>query len=320
MGIWRASCGDISLGWLAPVRGPVHPTHVPVWEPSGIGWLNGFDEMLVRCGLESNGAPEFHPNGAVRYPLHGKIANIPAHRVEVSIDGESGEIVIRGVVDETRLFGNKLRMTTTIRTSAGSAAVHITDEVTNVSAESGELEMLYHINFGMPLVTPGATIVLPLKKLAPRDAKAAGNLADWNVYGPETPGEPEACFYCDLLADTRGQSHALLRSAGGNQGVSVKFDKKHLPCFSLWKNRQEAIDGYVTGLEPGTNFPNRKSYEKERGRVVLLGPGESRCFDVTIEAHPDAASVAAAEKAVAALQGPIKPEILGHPDPKWSVV
>ena len=46
-------------------------------EPSGLGWLDGFDELLVRCGLESNGAPEFNPNGSLRYPLHGKIANMP---------------------------------------------------------------------------------------------------------------------------------------------------------------------------------------------------------------------------------------------------
>ena len=61
---------------------PAPPAFVPLWEPSGIGWLSGFDELLVRCGLESNGGPEFLPNGSLRYPLHGKIANIPAHQLE----------------------------------------------------------------------------------------------------------------------------------------------------------------------------------------------------------------------------------------------
>ena len=36
-------------------------------EPSGLGWLDGFDELLVRCGLESNGAPEFDADGRVVY-------------------------------------------------------------------------------------------------------------------------------------------------------------------------------------------------------------------------------------------------------------
>ena len=47
MGIWRASCGDVQLGWKSPVKGPVHPAFVPLWEASGIGWLDGFDELLV---------------------------------------------------------------------------------------------------------------------------------------------------------------------------------------------------------------------------------------------------------------------------------
>ncbi|HOM19123.1 MAG TPA: DUF4432 family protein, partial [Thermoguttaceae bacterium] len=73
--------------------------------------MDGFDELVCRCGLESNGAPEFHEDGRLRYSLHGKIANCPAQKLDLSIDGDSGLITILGVVDEARLFGNKLRMT-----------------------------------------------------------------------------------------------------------------------------------------------------------------------------------------------------------------
>jgi galactose mutarotase-like enzyme len=318
MGLWRATCGDVQLGWKSPVKGPVHPAFVPLWEASGIGWLSGFDELLVRCGLESNGAPEFLPNGALRYPLHGLITNTPAHKVEVTIDGDSGEIAVTGVVDEARMFGNKLRLSATIRTQVGSSALTVSDEITNLSAEPSELELLYHINFGLPLLTPGAKVVVPVKKLAPRDAIAMANLPEWDVYGPETPGLGEACFFFDLAADAAGRTQVLLRSAAGNQGVSVKFNKSQLPCFTLWKNRQAAADGYVTGLEPSINFPNQRSFEKEKGRVAILAPGESRRFEVSIEAHADIAAVAAAEKAVAAFQGSVTPEICRQADPHWS--
>ena len=155
MGIWRAVCGDLHLGWKSPVHGPVHPAFVPLWEPSGIGWLSGFDELLVRCGLESNGAPEFSPTGSLCYPLHGKITNTPAHYVKVTIDGDSGEIAVTGVVDEARLFGGKLRMTTTITTTVGQPWITVADEIANLSAEPGELELLYHINFGRRWGVPG---------------------------------------------------------------------------------------------------------------------------------------------------------------------
>ena len=59
MSIWKAWLNDAEIGWQSPVHGPVHPKYVPLNEPSGLGWLDGFDELLVRCGLESNGAPEF---------------------------------------------------------------------------------------------------------------------------------------------------------------------------------------------------------------------------------------------------------------------
>ena len=45
MGVWKAELSESeTLGWRSPVRGPVHPKFVPVSEPSGLGWLDGFDE------------------------------------------------------------------------------------------------------------------------------------------------------------------------------------------------------------------------------------------------------------------------------------
>jgi galactose mutarotase-like enzyme len=318
MGIWRASLGQVPLGWRSPVKGPVHPSLVRLWEPSGLGWLDGFDELLVRCGLESNGAAEFNENGTLRYPLHGRIANIPARKVEVTIDSDSREITISGVVDEARLFGNKLRMLSTITTAVGRPGLTLTDTISNLSAEPSDLELLYHINFGPPLLSPGAKVVLPAAKVAPRDEAAVGNLAEWDTCGPETPGLGEAVFFFDLKADADGRTQALLHSAAGDQGVSLKFNTRQLPCFTLWKNRQAEADGYVTGLEPGTNFPNRKSFEKQQGRVIVLAPGQSRTFEVALESHADAAAVSAARQAVAGLMQGAAPQVLHKPDPAWS--
>jgi hypothetical protein len=318
MSIWKAVQDDLLLGWESPVRGPVHPSFVRLDEASGIGWLDGFDEFWVRCGLESNGAPEKNPDGSLRYGLHGKIANIPAHKVEVTIDGESGEICIRGVVDEARMFGNKLRMTTTITTHVGRQGLTVRDEITNISAQTGEMELLYHINVGSPMLSPGAKVVLPVAKLAPRDQVAMGNVLEWDAYGPESPGSVEAVFFVELAAAADGQTQAMLVNAAGDQAMSLKFNKRQLPCFSLWKNRQAAADGYVTGLEPATNYPNPKSFEKRQGRVVMLAPGESRVFEIALEALTDAQGVARAAAEVARLQGPFSPKILPTPDPAWS--
>ncbi len=63
-----------------------------------------------------------------------------------------------------------------------------------------------------------------------------------------------------------------------------------------------------------------RSFEKSRGRVAVLAPGESRTYALTLEAHGDAASVEAARQAVAAIQGSVKAEILKQPKPEWSKV
>ncbi len=318
MGLWNAQLGDVQLGWRSPVRGPVHPALVNLADEGGLGWLRGFDELLCRCGLESNGAPEYHPNGTLRYGLHGRIANTPAHSVQVTIDGDTGEIAVVGIVDETRMFGSKLRLASTIATRVGQPGLTITDTITNLSAEPGELELLYHVNFGVPLVGAGARLLLPVKKLAPRDAASAAELPEWNVYKPSSPGLPEAALYFDLAADAQGRTQAVLCGAGGDCGVSLKFNKNQLPCFTLWKNRQAECDGYVTGLEPAINFPNVKSFERQMGRVAVLAPGQSRSYEVAIEAHGDAAGVQAAAAAVSALQAAVAPEICSGPDPAWA--
>lgn len=318
MGLWRAAAGHLAMEWQSPINGPVHPKFVDQWEPSGIGWLNGFDELLCRCGLESNGAPEFQANGALRHPLHGRIANCPAHLVTVTVDSHAGLISVTGVVDESRLFGNKIRLISNITTAIGRPMLSITDTVMNLSAERGDLELLYHINFGAPLARPGSRAVLPIRKLAPRDAVAAENIAEWNFYGPETPGLGEAAFFAEFLAHSDGRTRALLRSPDGHHGVSVHFNTSQLPRFTLWKNRQAAADGYVTGFEPGVNYPNVKSFEKQKGRVIVLEPGESRTFEVGLEAHLDASSVAGAERAIASIVRDARPEILSQPDPLWS--
>lgn len=318
MGVWKAWCADMEIGWKAPIRGPIHPRWVNLWEPSGLGWLDGFDELVVRCGLESNGAPEFDERGILRYPLHGKIANLPASRVEIAVDQETGEIEVCGEVLETRLFFNKLKLTTSIRTLPNSSEFIITDTVTNVAGVPGEMELLYHINIGRPILEPGSRVFLPVKKMAPRDAVAAPEIDRWDCYGPETPGKPETVYFVEPLADGQGNTLAILSNEAGTRGVCVRFNIQELPYFTLWKNEQPVRDGYVTGLEPAVNFPNRRSFEKQKGRVITLQPEESRTFKVTLGALGSSDAISAAHTEILKLQGHVAPEVLREPNPDWS--
>ncbi len=318
MGLWKAWLGDLEIGWKSPVRGPVHPMFVDVGEPSGLGWLDGFDELLVRCGLESNGAPEFDKEtGRLKHPVHGRIANRPAIHVSVTVDTTTQEISVRGIVEETRFHFLKLRMVTQFTTRFNDSSLTIHDEIENFSASDAEMQMLYHANFGQPLLDGGSRVVCPAKTVVPRTAHAAGGVKTWDSYPAPQAGFEEMVYFLELHAADDGWTRTLLKNAHGTQGVSLVFNKRQLPCFTIWKNTTSESDGYVTGLEPGTNFPNPRSYEGEQGRVVKIAGGKRAAFLVTLEVHPTAKDVADAEAAVNKLRAGREPQVWDKPQPGW---
>lgn len=310
MGLWRGEYHGIPIGWNSPVARPVHPSLVNLESRSGLGWLGGFNELMCRCGLSFNGPPGIDrvvdENGNVsesELTLHGKIANIPAHHVEVEISDEGqGTLSVTGVVEETMMFAPALRLTSTVSTEAGSNGITVKDVVTNIGGTPAELQMLYHTNLGRPFLGEGSKFVAPIADVAPRDAHSAKGVDTFDQYGGPVAGLPEEAFFFELISDKKEQTQVLLRNADGDRGISMSFSTKQLPCFTLWKNTQAEADGYVTGLEPGTNFPNLKTFERERGRVITLAPGESYETSLELRVHDTLEDVAETEKQIQALQ------------------
>ena len=202
MGIWKGRFRGLRLGWDSPVRDVVHPALIDLNDRGGLGWLKGFNEWIVRCGLDSNGAPTedvvIDNNGneaRVFLPLHGKIANTPARQVEVRVQlAPPHRITVCGVVDETMMFGPALRLTTAISTELGSNCLRISDRVTNLNFGPAELELLYHCNFGEPLLEGGASLVAPFKMVCPRDARAQEGMGTYGKFADPAPGFVEQVY------------------------------------------------------------------------------------------------------------------------------
>jgi hypothetical protein len=325
MGIWKGEYRGVPLGWDAPVKGPVHPKFVDLEARGGLGWLHGFDEWICRCGLDSNGSPGedvvLDNNGnpvAVRLTLHGRIANLPAHRVEIRSDPEARTVTVSGRVDESALFCPGLGLRTAITTAPLSNRLSIADEVVNLKGTPSELELLYHANFGAPFLEAGARLLAPVAEAAPRDPRAAEGVAGRDTYLGPTAGYVEQVYFYELIGGGDGRSLAALVNAAGDRAAVLRFDVRELPCFSQWKNTVAASDGYVTGLEPGTNYPNLKSIERRRGRVVTLAPGASRRAALDVEVHLGAERVEAVRREVAALQARRQPVVHHEPNPRFS--
>jgi hypothetical protein len=220
-------------------------------------------------------------------------------------------------VEETRFHFLKLRMTSTITTKFGGSSFTVRDEVENFSASPSTMQMLYHINFGLPLLDAGSRVVAPVKTLVPRTPRAASGVKSWDSYSAPEPGYEEMVYFFELNASDDGSTRTLLKNAHATRGVSLLFNKQQLPWFTLWKNTTGEPDGYVTGLEPGTNFPNPRTFETAKNRVIKLGPGEKRLFEVTVEVHAAASEVSAAEAAVGKVQGGRQPQVHERPQADW---
>ena len=317
MGIWKIACDGIEIGWNSPTRGPVHPQFVPIFDPSGIGWLEGFDELLVRCGLLSNGAPQFNARGQLEYPLHGRIANLPVEYVELTVDAENDEIAVETVTCETRFLIYDLRLKSTVRLKAGSRKLAIEDIVLNASARPASMQLLYHINVGRPVLEGGGYVHLPTQRIVPRNAHAAKDIATWNQYAEPTDGYSEQVYFTEPLADQQGWTTAMLSNASSSIGVSVRSQTATLPYFIVWKNTTAERDGYVTGLEPATGFPNPRSFEETQNRVVPLAPNEQKTFQVELEILTTPEAVAECKSTIDRLQHHNTPRLDSEPDPQW---
>ncbi|KAA5540951.1 aldose 1-epimerase family protein [Roseiconus nitratireducens] len=318
MAIWNIERDGTRFAWRSPVDGPVHPSFVPLGDADGLGWLSGFDELLVRCGLESNGAPEHDPAGNLVYPLHGRIGNLPADGLQIEYDEASGRLELVGDYRESRLFFTNFHLRSRVRVTAGSASVEVLDDVTNDRGTAATMQMLYHINLGAPVLDDGSQLLAPIEELAPKDDRSASEIDGWNQCGGPQKGYAERVYFATLREDRSHQTTVMLRNAEANKGLAVEYSTKTLPRFILWKNTADLADGYVCGMEPATNYPNQRSFEENQRRLVELQPEETVSFRLTLEPLTDAEAVEAQAAKIQAIAGDASPTVHRQPKAGWS--
>lgn len=321
MSVWKGRLGHLHLGWNSPIKEPVHPAFVSLYGKGAMGWLKGYNEWVVRCGLNSFGPPVkdvvIDADGRTKeedLSLHGTIANTPARKLSIEI--HDSEIVLIGEVDDVSFFGPALRLRAEYRTSFGAKTLTIHDTVTNLGSLPVEHQLLYHINYGEPLLEENARFCAPCKRISPRDSRAAEGMDHFDSYAAPLQGYREQVYFMTLAAkEENGQTLVMLKNANGEMASALRFDVSQLPFFTLWKNTAAKEDGYVTGLEPCTCFPNTRTYERTQGRVLTLKGGESRCTTVQLEALDDRESIQAVETEIETLQKTVQPERMPTWDP-----
>ena len=207
MGILDVTMDGIRLGWNSPVKEVVHPSHIDLESRGGLGWLEGFNEWMVRCGLEFAGHPgtdQFLNNTGdpvtLDLTLHGKIQNIPASDYEILVDPEPPHrIRLRGTVYESFFYGPKLKLVAEVSTIPGTDTFQISDQLTNEGASPQEFQLIYHGNYGSSVLEEGATIYAPASSVTPMNENAAKNIDSWQNYLGPTKGFTEQVYLLEPL-------------------------------------------------------------------------------------------------------------------------
>ena len=293
MGILDVKMGNTRLGWNSPVKEVVHPAHIDLESRGGLGWLEGFNEWMVRCGLEFAGHPgtdQFISNtgdpATLNLTLHGKIQNIPASEYEIAVDPEPPHrIRVKGTVHESFFYGPKLQLVTEVSTIPGSDTFRIKDQLTNNGASAQEFQLIYHGNYGSSILEEGAMVYAPASTVTPMNDIAAKNIDTWQTYLGPTKGFIEQVYLLEPLADENSSTLALLVNKNMDLATSVRWNVTELPYATIWKNTAAIEDGYVTGIEPATGFPFNRMVERKYGRVPKIGAGESRFFHLDFGIH-----------------------------------
>ncbi len=282
MGIEFANVDGVRFGWNSPLTGPVHPQFVPLGEPTGLGWLDGFTELFVRCGLGSNGPPVFDERNRLVSPLHGWIANSPATNVEMSLDGD-GRLTVRGVITESRFHFWKWKMQSELTIAPDIREVVVNDAIANMGGVKDRFQLLHHFNLGPPLLQPGSRLYVPALRVTPRNEHTAARADSWNIAEKPTAGDAERVWFVEPEFDSNGDSLGVLVNAEASAAAGIRFRKGDgMRCFTLWKNEVAEADGYVFGLEPATNWPNPRDFERKRGRCNILTPGQTQVVQIEL--------------------------------------
>jgi len=176
--------------------------------------------------------------------------------------------------------------------------------------------LLYHTNYGHPLLEEGSRFLAPASRVTPFNDHAAQDIAHYAEYAAPALGFVEQVYCLYPIADKDGRTLIALQNKAHDRAVSLAFSVKDLPYVTLWKNTNAEAEGYVTGLEPGTNFPSNRRVEREHGRVPKLAAGASHSATIDFTIHATADETKRVAGQIAALQGDMKPVLDETPEKK----
>ncbi|MCW2639221.1 MAG: hypothetical protein JWP76_1527, partial [Dactylosporangium sp.] len=240
---------DLGATWFAGV--PVSWTSTVGEAPPGRvdadqGWLDGWaGGLLTTCGLRNVGSP------SEGHGQHGSFTDLAASDVAVHRrwlpDGQA-EVEITGTLSDATALGAELRVYRSIALRTGTGQVTVTDRTVNCGQSTEQAPILYHVNFGYPLVSADSEVQGDVVESLPNGPGAAAVDGDgWRRMGDPTRDEADVIFEHRLPA---GVTRPEFRVTGPGVGLAVRvsWDAATMPRLHAWRRR--LAGSYVMSLEP----------------------------------------------------------------------
>lgn len=250
------------------------------------GFLKQFSAgLLTTCGMTYVGTPGVDGR---ELGLHGPFSNLPVHQVSVREDYEGDDKVfkIEGKVRESCVFEENMLMKRSMTLETERDVIRIHDVLENQSFSKDPVMMIYHINFGYPMLDAGAKVYTSGTKLEPRDPVSASGLDKYSVMEAPTMNREEECFFHTGLGK---EAFAMLHNEKLGIAAIIRFDGTVLQLLCEWKCMRAG--DYALGLEPTTSGVLNRKTARENGLLTYLDAGETREYDLEIEFTDDPAVI-----------------------------
>ena len=258
------------------------------YESDADGWLRGFQGgFLTTCGLTQSGDACIYKGE--KQGLHGRYSNIPGKLTVLKSEWQDGKYVmtVQALMRQCRQAGENLTLQRTVECTMGENSINIHDVITNEGSRPSPLMMIYHMNFGYPLINPKCGIFLPIKSTEGWDDFSSNNIDTVFDIDEPTDDARDYTFRHKLNIDEKGKNRFLICDNAINPeiAVMVTYDSGFLHTLGQWKYL--CSKDYVMALEPCNNHIRGISYEEKEGTLDMIKPDESICINMTAQFFDD---------------------------------
>ncbi|MDO4548421.1 MAG: aldose 1-epimerase family protein [Clostridia bacterium] len=269
MDIMDMSYKGVNLSFQSK-NGPLGKTASPLPEEFQNQWPGG---MLVTCGLDNVGRG--YLDGEY-FPTHGRISSVPAEHFGTRAEWEDDDYVLsaKGEMHQTRLYGRHLMLSREIRTTLNGTSVTIHDKLTNMQPKKEPFMLLYHVNFGYPLLTGKSRVYTSPTFIAPRNIMSMDHV---RMTDPKDDIGEELYIH---RPETENAWAALVNPEMA-LGAYIAFNSYgYIHFFAEWKNMRS--HDYVLAFEPCNCFGEGRNIETKKETISSIEGYSTLNFEIKI--------------------------------------